>query len=258
VAPSDGSCSFPRLLGPDTLEFRGRVERSRANGFDLCAGEGPEEILRWTPPGPGRYVIDTFGSSFDTVLYASTILQCDPPAPVPESECNDDFYSVRSLLVVEPSLGQDMLIVVDSYNSTGGEYILRIRDEAACPLVDLGREVGPALFRAPESTALPQLAPSEDPLCSRGEVGLTLSWEAPAAGVYRFDTEGSTAPSVIALRDGCLGPVIGCDDDDMRAAGSASVTTQMTQGQQIVIELGALVQSSPSAIRALILNVSSL
>lgn len=257
AAGMDGSCSSPMLLGPDTAQFFGHVERASDSEFDVCPGVGPEAVMVWTPPSAGRYLIDTFGSFFDTVLYVSPELSCAPPAPAPQRQCNDDFSGVQSLLRVESRMGEDMLIVVDSYNSSGGDFVLHVRGELPCPHQDAGARAG-ILVTVPEFASMAQLLPSADPSeCRGGELGTSILWEAPADGDYRFSTDGSGFPTVMSLRTSCGGAFLGCDDD-ADGDGDTEVVTSLIAGEQVVIEVSPLELQLQEAFGQLVLNAEQL
>ena len=210
-----------------------------ANDFDGCVGEGPEEVLRWTPPAPGRYVIDTVGSRFDTVLYVATELRCDEP--VSPAQCNDDFGGMRSLMTVDNVAGEDVFIVVDGYNSAVGDYVLNFRGVSACPATELGVDLGLVLYRVSDFVnEAGVLAPDGIASCGGGSVGMTFSWRAPETGTYRISTDGSAFDTVLALREGCGGPLLSCDDDSSSlAVNAAEIIGAFDAQQQVVIELGA-------------------
>lgn len=85
-----------------------------------CGGLGPERTFAYTVPQTGVYTIDTFGSSFDTVLYIWNGV-CGGP----EIACNDDSNGgTISQLTVSLTAGQSIVIVVDSYDPSGGGSIV--------------------------------------------------------------------------------------------------------------------------------------
>jgi hypothetical protein len=133
-----------------------------------------------------------------------------------------------------------MLIVVDSYTRSGGDFTLNIRGEAECPVLDLDEQLGAALYSTFEFANDARLLPFADALeCRGGELGITVAWHAPLTGVYRFSTSGSTFPAVLALRNGCGGPVIGCDSEGDINNGS-ELTLSIDQGQEVLIEVTAV------------------
>jgi hypothetical protein len=90
-----------------------------------CGGEGaPEHVYEFVAPGPGSYRFDTFGSSFDTVLYA--LDECDGPPLA----CNDDAdFDLQSELVLQLAGGQQVLIVVDGFGpGDAGPFLLNVEE----------------------------------------------------------------------------------------------------------------------------------
>ena len=253
----DGSCESPQRIAGEEASFGGFIPRS-PSVFDGCVGEGPERAFVWTSPAAGQYFFDTVGSGFDTVLYAATSLSCDGSGPVPDGACSDDFDGNESLVSVDVAAGQDVFIVVDSYNSSGGDYLLSVHGAGQCPLVSLGSELGRPLFNSPEFIRLVHaLEPGGLDECGGRAVGFTLAWQAPAAGAYVFDTQGSTFDTMLAVREACDGPALGCDDSRVNG-GTARVVSTLELGQQVVIEFGVPSRSSPTRFGELFFSVSPL
>jgi hypothetical protein len=74
-----------------------------------------DRLYRWTAPATGTYAFDTFGSSYDTVLY---VLQtCFGP----EVACDDDTMGVQSLVTLSLRTGDTILIVVDGFGTSAGQ-----------------------------------------------------------------------------------------------------------------------------------------
>lgn len=65
---------------------------------------------------------------------------------------------------------------------------------------------------------------------------IAISWAAPAAGTYTFDTIGSSFDTVLTVRDGttCAGAELGCNDDNYYSLDSTLRLT-LTAGQMVVI-----------------------
>lgn len=88
-----------------------------------CGGDGaPERIYQFIAPGPGSYRFDTFGSSFDTVLYA-----LDECAGAPLI-CNDDAgFDLQSELVLALTGGEQVMVVVDGFGpDDAGPFLLNV------------------------------------------------------------------------------------------------------------------------------------
>lgn len=230
----EGTCASPLELVPQLGQYRGLVARSTSE-FDGCAGEGPEVVLHWQPPAPGRYLLDTFGSRFDTVLYAGSALDCS--AAVPQTSCNDDFDGLDSLLSVTSPGGEGLFIVIDSYNSSGGDYTLNIRGELECVSPD-SAELGFLITEVEDFASAAGLLRADSVReCGGGDVGVSIPWRALATGPHRFDTSGSEFDTVLAIRRGCDGERLACNDD---AGGStqAAVTLEVEEGEVLYIEIG--------------------
>jgi hypothetical protein len=90
-------------------------------------GDAGEVYYMWSPPGPGRYIIDTNGSRYDTVLY---LLQFACEGPELGGMCNDDIDPGRiqaSQLIYDSPDGRPIAIVVDGWDGDEGFYVLNIR-----------------------------------------------------------------------------------------------------------------------------------
>jgi hypothetical protein len=97
-----------------------------------CGGDGgaPDRALLWTAPASGNFQIDTYGSSFDTVLYV--LPSCDAPPIV----CNDDGPSglLQSEVSLFVELNQQVIIVVDGFDSySAGDFVVNISQQASLP-----------------------------------------------------------------------------------------------------------------------------
>jgi Stigma-specific protein, Stig1 len=84
---------------------------------------GPEKVHGFTAPRDGTYVIDTLGSSYDTLLYVM-----DGGCSGTELGCNDDSSSIQSELSVTLVAGQTVAIVVDGFDGGRGDYVLNIHE----------------------------------------------------------------------------------------------------------------------------------
>jgi hypothetical protein len=80
----------------------------------------------WTAPDDALYTFDTFGSSYDTLLYV-----LDGSCAGAELACNDDTLGLQSRVRVPLEQGQRVVLVVDGYDRRSGDYVLNIsRTEA--------------------------------------------------------------------------------------------------------------------------------
>ncbi|MGK4007579.1 MXAN_6577-like cysteine-rich protein [Sorangium sp. So ce1036] len=213
-----GSAVPQRVTGNSAAEARESALSSPCGG-----GDGPEVTYSFTAPERALYTFDTFGSSFDTVLYLH-----DGTCDGPSLGCDDDTSDAQSQVRVLLDEGQTVVVVVDGYgSSSSGPFSLGVSQTQvpSCPLIDLGSTVPQAVTGTTEG-AVDML----DPSCGEGGGGeATYGFTAPAAGTYVFDTFGSSFDTVLHARDGgCAGPQLGCNDD----AGGG-------QQSQLVMELEA-------------------
>ncbi|MBM4319570.1 MAG: hypothetical protein FJ125_06345, partial [Deltaproteobacteria bacterium] len=93
-----------------------------------CAGRGAgERVFTFTAPSDGRWVIDSAGSRFDTVLYARRGA-CEDGG---ELSCNDDWHgTLTGRIVLELKRGEQIWVFLDSYAGRGGAWQLAVCNEA--------------------------------------------------------------------------------------------------------------------------------
>ena len=64
---------------------------------------------------------------------------------------------------------------------------------------------------------------------------VAFTYTAPAAGMYTFDTIGSTFDTILTVLTGCSGTSLGCNDDEGPGMYQSRVSVSLTAGQAIVI-----------------------
>ncbi len=82
-----------------------------------------EAVYAWTAPRSGVYTFDTLGSDYDTLLYARSECQA------PDLACNDDVnqsQTLQSSLQLSLDAGQTVLIIIDGFAASAGNYTLNI------------------------------------------------------------------------------------------------------------------------------------
>lgn len=142
---------------------------------------GRDVAHRWTAPVAGRYVFDTIGSEFDTILY-------DPN----QSEyCNDDAVGVASELPAKRFWrGSTEIVVVDGWDA--GEYVLNVR---RCPDA-VGDLFGHIFYRSSIGDACDIVT---TPCGPTRTPEARFFWHAPSTGVFSFDTRDSDADTVLSV-----------------------------------------------------------
>jgi hypothetical protein len=102
------------------------------NPGSLCGNSNasPDVYYRWVAPFSGTVVLDTVGSSYDTVLSVHSAIPLGGITNL--IQCNDDFNGVGpSQVSFTATAGEDYIIRVAGFNGAAGEYTLHARRE--CP-----------------------------------------------------------------------------------------------------------------------------
>ncbi|WP_437297600.1 MXAN_6577-like cysteine-rich protein [Sorangium sp. So ce426] len=213
---------LPTTLTGNTEHF-GDAIRSTCGGAD-----SPDASYSFTAPAAGKYVFDTFGSGFNTILELRDGA-CDGGVLT----CSDDAgEGSQSRATVELRAGQKVVAVIDGFEGARGPYTLNVAEWAPprCPMVDLGSTY-PQTVTGRTSGLDGVLQPPAD--CAMGNSPeVSYSFTAPIAGRYTFDTTGSTFDTVVHVHDGsCTGALLGCSYDAGDLAYGSQVTTPLAQGQ---------------------------
>ncbi|MBI3785151.1 MAG: hypothetical protein HY270_17305 [Deltaproteobacteria bacterium] len=233
--PPAATCPQIDLGSSQPIIVTGNTTANANNGTGASCGQGgdlaPDVSYKWTAPTSGIYVIDTVGSTFDTLLYVR-----DAACNGVELACNDDITQgtfQASRVSISLTAGQSIVIVVDGFGSKSGRYRLRISG-GSCPQDDLGS----GLRIGVSGSTVGQANNSGGASCGEGGTNApeaTFRWTAPASGTYVIDTVGSNFDTILYVRDAtCSGVELACDDD---SAGDqkSSVTLNLTAGQTVVI-----------------------
>jgi hypothetical protein len=116
---SDLGSTMGRSLATGTTA--GRVDNHSPN---CSSGSRAEDVTyTWTAPRDGTYVVSTNGSSFDTILFVEQG-ECTALVPV---GCDDDSGDgPQSLVSLDLQNGEQVVITVDGYGSSTGNYVLNI------------------------------------------------------------------------------------------------------------------------------------
>ena len=217
------------------------------DGSCSVAFGGEDVNFLWTAPASGTYTFSTIGSTYDTVLYASTSCVGE------EIECNDDSNfnggnTYSELLDMYVVGGETIVLTVDAYEYfESGTYSLDITstfegscddgldDDAdgltdcadsdcsfdascaslTCPNYDLGTMTGTSLMNGDLSGAMvDQFEASCLGSTSATGEDYIIAWEASESGCATFETSGSMN-AVLALFDSCPdngGSEIACQD----------------------------------------------
>jgi hypothetical protein len=88
-----------------------------------CGGAGPERVFFFTAPWEGSFLIDTYGSTYDTVLHVYSG-SCEGL----ELGCNDDAMDLQSEVIVDLVATQTVYIVLDALDDNVGDFVLNISE----------------------------------------------------------------------------------------------------------------------------------
>ena len=242
TCPDGRLATAPSTVSDSTQDAIGARSASCGGSF------APERSYAFTADAPGVYTFDTFGSSFDTVLYL-----LDEDCDGRELACSDDIESTSaSGVVLELHAGQTVTVGVDGAPGQRGPFDLTVgRLGGSCPDDDLGAH-SPATISASTigaqnttgSTCGGWFAPD-----------LSYAWQAPFGGLFRFDTIGSDFDTVLSVRDGeCEGAELACNDDRGFGDPSSEVTLALQADQAVVVIVGGMGHDSGAAV----LNITEL
>jgi hypothetical protein len=224
-------CACPGTDLGDTTGFAiGAGDTSSAEDgiAGSCGGIGaPELTWAWMAPSTDTWTFDLTGSgrNVDTALYA--LADCDGA----ELACNDDISGPQSAITLDLTAGDEVVLVADGVGGSTGAVQLNVEPLSSCPDADIASTVGPAVASGNNLAQGGTFFAS----CARSGRDALVTWAAPTAGSWTFDTAGSDYDTVLHVRDGlCGGAELACDDDGM-ANYLSSVDVTLTQGQEVTV-----------------------
>lgn len=206
--------AVPNTIAGDTTELF-------AGTAGTCGGQaGREAAYLFTAPSTGTFTFDTFGSSFESILYV-----LDGTCSGNQLACGDEG------ILVDLVAGQEVTVVVDS-QFPWGAFDLNVNGlGGACPDVDLGNTV--------PQTVMGDTSDGDN--TDAGSCGGDFSFDdlyeftAPQAGLYEFNTFGSALDTVLYLVDGCGGTELDCNDDLTAVNDESRVIEGLDAGQTVII-----------------------
>jgi hypothetical protein len=191
-----------------------------------CGGESSaDQMLVWTAPVTDYYVIDTFGSSYDTVL--AVFDECGGQ----ELACSNNVGdSAQSEVVQKLRQGQPALVLVDGSAGDSGQATLNIQ-RVTCPDADLEGQTFPV-----ELSTLGFGDDFSSQCGGSGNEDRAYHWVAPADGLYYFRATSETFIPVVTLIDGprCTDRVLACNPGEGGEYG-AEVVRFLRAGQQVSV-----------------------
>jgi hypothetical protein len=252
-APAKDSCSeatvIPEIPFTDTVLTAGATTDPN-DPLQSCTFDGPSQNSRsvwysFTPTAAGTFVVDTLGSTYDTVLSAYTGT-CRTPV---ELACNDDVgLSSQSRLSFSAESGETVLLEATAFGQgDGGTLILNVALAPSPPANDACSEatVIPAIpFTDTVSTVGATTAPN-DPLqsCTFGGPSQNFNsvWygvTATADGTLVANTYGSSYDTVLTAYTGTCAQLaaLACNDDG-KIGPQSEISFPVTSGQTVLLDV---------------------
>jgi hypothetical protein len=191
-----------------------------------CAMNASDQVFRFTAPAAGTYTFDAVSSAEIGIgLYSTNTCQ--------EVACDHNPASFEAKATSPLAAGEAVQIVVSGAGGTQSPFDLRVAvAEGSCSPRDIGSTV-PQTVTDTTVGAIDGLTP----VCAMpGSPEVVFAFTAPQAGVYDFNTEGSTFDTVLEIRDeSCTGPSLACDDDSGASSNASWATAQLNAGQTVFI-----------------------
>ncbi len=194
------------------------------HALNVCNGEGPEVIVAWTPPAPGRYLAHASSNAFDPTL--GLIDSCNS---LVVTACNDNQSATdpSASLVILANTTAPLLLAVDSTAANAsGAFAL---DFGPVPCFE-----EPLIGTAITSTLVGRL----DSLgaCRGRGADRTFTWTAPLSATFEFRATSSTFDTILSAHSGTCAThtELACNDDDGGGTNSR-IVLNATAGQTYLI-----------------------
>jgi hypothetical protein len=209
--PNDNFVDAIPLAGTNLTVTGTNVDATREIAEPAHGAPGGKSVWwMWTAPGPGSAVIQTAGSTFDTLLAAYTSTSVNALAESLVAANDDSGSGPTSLIAFNVTAGTNYHIVVDGYNGASGSIRLSLnyRTNAIPPVPSnnnftnrialQGLEVatsGESYFATKE--------PGEPAHAEElGGASVWWSWVAPMSASVQIDTAGSNFDTLLAVYRG--------------------------------------------------------
>jgi hypothetical protein len=179
----------------------------------------------WTAPAAGTLTLDTFGSTFDTLLAVYAGAAVGALSPIPGGS-NDDApgAGTASKVKFDVTAGATYQIAVDGYNGATGNIALRATLAVSVPAPANDRFADRAVLTGTAATVTASNAGASrdagEPAHAGNAGGRSVwwTWTAPTSGMLTIDTFGSTFDTLLAVYTGTdlgsLAAVTGGSNDD--------------------------------------------
>ncbi|HTN85551.1 MAG TPA: MXAN_6577-like cysteine-rich protein [Sorangium sp.] len=233
--------ALPQTITGDT-HLRGDSVAPSCGSIDT-----PDSSYTFTAPRAGRYIFDTYGSSFDTILElrsgtcSGSVIACS----------DDDMTGDQSRAIANLTAGQTVVAIVDGVDGAAGPFTLNVTEYVPppCPEFTLGSTFPQTVTG--NTAVMDRVSAISAPCAGGSGPEATYAFTAPAYALYTFDSFGTSFDTVLHVHDGtCSGPSLGCNDDT--SGLQSQVKLLLDEGQTVVVVLDGY---STSASGAYTLNV---
>ena len=197
---NDAFAAGQLLSGPTATATGTNVEATKETAEPNHNGNpgGKSVWYRWTAPADGNVVVDTFGSSFDTLLAAYTGTTVDG---LHRLASNDDASGLQSRVRFPATAGTEYRIAVDGYYAAQGSITLRVALGSAPANDNLANASVVSGSSASGTTLGATYEAGEPSHGGYGDASVWWSWTAPESGGARVAL-GETSLGYIAVYTG--------------------------------------------------------
>jgi hypothetical protein len=123
AAPANDLCTAAQDIGLGV--YFGQTDEATVDGAASCGAslETPDVWFRFVAPADEQLVLETVGSSYDTVL---SLHEGCPGSLTNELICNDDAFGLQSAIRLDAVAGEEYLIRLSGSGGATGDYQLTI------------------------------------------------------------------------------------------------------------------------------------
>src|SRR6266568_4110133 len=201
---NDNFANAQGLSGASASVIGTSVNATKESGEPNHAGNsgGHSVWYFWTAPGNTTVVVDTVGSSFDTLL---AVYRGSSVSALTAVTSNDDIASgnLQSRVTFTPVAGTTYRIAVDGYGGASGSIVLTLSQIPSNDNFAFCEFTGGANGSVTGSTrAATKEAGEPNHAGNSGGHSIWYCWTAPDSGTVTFDTIGSTFDSLLAAYTG--------------------------------------------------------
>jgi lysophospholipase L1-like esterase len=208
------------------------VESGEPQHADVAGGRSV--WYRWTTVSTGRVIVDSCGSSLDTLLavYSGTSVSALTPLASNDDSLGCAPGAPGSRLVFDAQAGASYGIAVDGRAGATGTFTVRVTPVPANDDFENATALAMDATEAFADTRGASLQPSEPAHAGRGGlVSVWYRWTSPVTGMVRLDTCDWSRDTVLAVYTGTsLGALTAVAANDDACGSASSVTFEAVAG----------------------------